>query len=985
MLTILLLVAGAVYGAIAGASGHARSKIATAQSRQGQLPADAALAISRGLGGDFPTYRLAPSTGGFVAHNARQGLIASFGARGATISTRGGARVSIGLQTIGLGNDLHRVSWARPLARANRVEYRRGGTTEWFANGPAGIEQGFTVDSEPSATSNGTLTLALGISGTLTVRPGTGGSLVLFGADGKAVLRYGDLSVTDARGRALPAHMAVEHGRISISVDARGARYPLTVDPLLNQIGELYESAGAAEDMFGAAIAASGSTVVVGETLTEVGGHYRAGAAYVFTEGAGGWASATQIGKLVASNPESEESFGGAVAISGKTIVVGAPGRKSGSGVNAGGAYVYTEPAKGWGETPEQTQAAEFINSEDVAEYEFGLSVAITGETIIVGTPRYRNYEHSVTPGADGAVFLFREPAGGWSHEPNALETQSATLVPHESEVEEDGNFGYSVAIGSSGGEQIIVAGAPGEPVGTEPTKYRRGIVFIFTEPAGGWVQSGPRYPQVQLTASDGTEFASLGQSVSMSGGIVAADASRATVGAVETGATYVFTPPVSGWASESEQTQAAKLTATGATEALSYEGSVAIEGDTIVSGAQGKNAYLFAMPSSGWSGEIHQSAEFAAKIWAVGLSGGDALMGALTAKPPSGTGAINQGAVDIVPFAPLVSTGAASASELAATVVGTVNPDQTTLSSCQFQYGTSSSYGQEVPCSSFPTTGATPSPVSAELPSLAPGTTYHYRILATNAVDTSYGEDKTLTTTATAGKSPESTTPTTTTPTTTTPTTTTPTTPTATTPPSVGPTVAPQPSPALACTTAQVALINVVQQGSHVLITGAARLVLAGKRVSIKFLATHKVVATATIAANGTFSASASLPPAKVRETNLARYEAVVGSLHSLNLKLDRRMYMTSATRSGAHVLLSGYVTGSFKPGSVVKILLRVTCSTEKAIAKVKLTGSGRFSATVPAPAGAASQIAVYRGTTSVLKDGHPETTFTLPTPPSA
>ncbi len=96
-----------------------------------------------------------------------------------------------------------------------------------------------------------------------------------------------------------------------------------------------------------------------------------------------------------------------------------------------------------------------------MTEYEFGLSVAITGETIIVGTPRYRNYEHSVTPGADGAVFLFQEPAGGWAHEPHALETQTATLVPHESEVEEDGHFGHSVAIGSSGGEQTVVVGAP--------------------------------------------------------------------------------------------------------------------------------------------------------------------------------------------------------------------------------------------------------------------------------------------------------------------------------------------------------------------------------------------------------------------------------------------------------------------------------------------------------------------------------------------
>jgi hypothetical protein len=153
---------------------------------------------------------------------------------------------------------------------------------------------------------------------------------------------------------------------------------------------------------------------------------------------------------------------------------------------------------------------------------------------------------------------------------------------------------------------------------------------------------------------------------------------------------------------------------------------------------------------------------------------------------------------------------------------------------------------------------------------------------------------------------------------------------------------------------------------------------------VSIRFLATRKIVASATIAADGTFSATAPLPPAKIRGTNLARYEAVVGSLHSLNLKLERRMYMVSATTSGAHVLLSGYVTGSFKAGTAVKILLRVTCSKEEVVATVKLTRSGKFSATVPAPTGAASQIAVYRATTIVLDDGHRGATFTLPTPPS-
>jgi hypothetical protein len=66
------------------------------------------------------------------------------------------------------------------------------------------------------------------------------------------------------------------------------------------------------------------------------------------------------------------------------------------------------------------------------------------------------------------------------------------------------------------------------------------------------------------------------------------------------------------------------------------------------------------------------------------------------------------------------------------------------------------------------------------------------------------------------------------------------------------------------------------------------------------------------------------------------------------------------------------------------VKILLRVTCSKEDVVATVKLTRSGKFSATVPAPASAAKQIAVYRASTTVLDDGHREATFTLPTPPS-
>lgn len=921
--------------------------------------------------------------GGYLARNQRQGLTASFAGGGATVSTHGGEQTSIALQSIGLGAARHPVGPARPLVRGNRVEYRRGGATEWFANGPAGVEQGFTIARPHVGSQSSELTLTLGVSGTLAVRPGTAGGLMLVGAGGKAVLRYGDLIVTDATGRKLPAHMTAQRGRVSISVDASGAHYPVTVDPLINEVGELYASDGVKEAELGDAVAASGTTVVVGDD-TALRSGVEVGAAYVFTEGEGGWATATQVAKLISATPQKEEEFGTSVAVSGSTIVVGAPGREGHGGFGGGAAFVYSEPAGGWGADKENTHAVELINSEDVAEYEFGHSVAISGETIVVGSPQYRDYvQNLTTPAAEGAAFVFVQPAAGWSSAPSPS-VQTATLDIHEAEGEEHvTHVGESVAINEQGTNQTIVVGAPGAQVGTEFDKYRRGIVFLYARPAEGWVKAPDKefFPAGKLTASPSNEYAELGVSVSASGGVIAAGARYAEVEGIKHGAAYVFTAPAAGWTAVHEQTQAAELTNPGTSELDEFGRSVAVEGSTVAVAGLAKNIFLFAMPSGGWSGEPHQSAEFTAGpksnetgIFSVALGGGEVFAGRESASPPGEKGNEFQGSVDVVPYAPLIVTDAATGlTAQGGSLQGTLNPDQTTVSSCSFQYGTTTAYGSEIPCSSFRATGTAAESVTAALTGLETGTTYHYRAVAANSVDTSYGADETFTPAAASSAGPESTTTTATTATNT-----------STTLATVVSAVAPQLSPVLGCTTAQVALINVVQQGSHVLITGAARLVLAGKRVSIRFLATGKTVAAATIASDGTFSASAPLPAAKLRGTNRARYEAVVGSLRSLNLKLERRMYMVSATHSGTRVLLSGYVTGSFKAGTIVKLLLRVTCSKEEVIAKTKLSRSGRFTASVPAPTGAASQIAVYRATTTVLDGGHPETTFTLPTPPS-
>ena len=975
----------------------ARRASGPASRTQVQLPAAATLAVSRGLGADLAAYRLVRAPGGFLARNPRQRLTASFGARGATVSTRDGAHASIALRAIGSAGALHPVGTAQPLAHSNRVEYRRGAATEWFANGPAGVEQGFTVASAPSGGADGALTLALGLSGTLTARPGTAGGLVLSGVGGKAALRYGDLSVSDASGKALPARMTVAHGRLLISVDTRGARYPLTVDPLMS-VAELYASPATENEELGYSVAASGNTVVAGAPAATVGGHKSAGAAYVFTEGPSGWSSSTQAAELLPSTSEESAEFGHSVAISGKTIVVGSP-RATAIGPDNGAAYVFSEPTGpgGWSSAAVQHQAAVLWDTEDQVYPEFGKSVAIVGETIVVGSPSYVNYVYKPTfkeHPATGAAFVFVQPTGGWSAK--AQQYQSFTLMETEKEYleyEEEDFFGASVAIDETDGEQTVVVTASDAKVGEN---YEQGAAFIFNRPKAGWTGNPlESSPGATLTNSNGVAYEKLGQAsgkgafgaesqtVAISGNeiVVGAPEAQDGVNAYE-GAAYVFTEPAGGWEAQAAQHQAAKLLPADGKADSEFGKTVAAETPIVMVGSAG-NGYVYSMPAGGWSGEPHQGSELEGYVSSVALVPGYALVGELGRKPPKETGDSLQGAVEVIPLGPIVTTGSTSTTTTSsATVEGSVAPNRNAVSMCVFQYGTSAAYGAEVPCAqAVAGEGSIPTTVTAVLTGLTPDTTYHYRVIATNADGTSYGLDRTFTTSSAeepekAKEEPPNTG--------TTMTATTSTTPGVPSSPAVVSTVGPQISPALACSTAQVALINVVTQGSHVLITGAARLVLAGKRVSIKFLATGKIVASATIAADGTFSASAPLPPAKIRETNLARYEASVGSLHSLNLKLDRRMYMVSATRSGAHVLLSGYVTGSFKAGSEVKILLRVTCSKEEVIAKVKLTRSGKFSATVPAPSAAASQIAVYRATTSVLKDGHPERTFTLPTPPS-
>ena len=95
----------------------------------------------------------------------------------------------------------------------------------------------------------------------------------------------------------------------------------------------------------------------------------------------------------------------------------------------------------------------------------------------------------------------------------------------------------------------------------------------------------------------------------------------------------------------------------------------------------------------------------------------------------------------------PAATTGSASGvAQTSATVSGTVNPNGA-VTTCTFEYGTSTSYGSSVACGSSPGSGTSGVAVSAALSGLAAGTTYHYRLVARNAGGTVNGSDQTFTT----------------------------------------------------------------------------------------------------------------------------------------------------------------------------------------------------------------------------------------------
>ena len=142
----------------------------------------------------------------------------------------GGQRFSLSATGIGRAGRLLPAPARRVRAHGNRIAVTAPGLTEWFTAEPVGIEQGFTVGRRPSGR-EGSFEIAIALRGAAARRSGAG---IAFEYGGRVVASYGALSAVDATGRRLPADVRVARGRFELVISDRNARYPVTVDPLVN-------------------------------------------------------------------------------------------------------------------------------------------------------------------------------------------------------------------------------------------------------------------------------------------------------------------------------------------------------------------------------------------------------------------------------------------------------------------------------------------------------------------------------------------------------------------------------------------------------------------------------------------------------------------------------------------------------------------------------------------------------------------------------
>lgn len=391
--------------------------------------------------------------------------------------------------------------------------------------------------------------------------------------------------------------------------------------------------------LFGSSVAVSGKTAVFGAIFDDDDEVF-SGAAYVFIHNGDSW---SQQAKLKADDPEASDLFGRSVAISGDTIVVGAF-QDDDNGDSSGAAYVFVRSGSSW------SQQAKLTPSHSAAGDQFGYSVAISGDTVVIGAIGDEDNGRS-----SGAAYVFVRSGGNWSQQEKLTASDAAAVDI----------FGNSVAVS----EDTIVIGAPGDDDGGTSS----GSAYVFMRSAGNWNQ------QAKLTASDVARGDEFGWSVSASEDKVIIGAHFDDSG----GAAYVFVRDGSSWR------QQQKLSANDEASGDDFGYSVTLLEDIAVIGAidnddkgeESGSAYVFVLNGSNWIEQAKLTANDGAADdqfgWSVAVSGDMVVIGTPRDDDNIGT---DSGSVYMFPFTQIsindvsLAEGGTGATTLSFTVTRTNN-----------------------------------------------------------------------------------------------------------------------------------------------------------------------------------------------------------------------------------------------------------------------------------------------------------------------
>ena len=305
--------------------------------------------------------------------------------------------------------------------------------------------------------------------------------------------------------------------------------------------------------------------------------------------------------KLVASDAAAGDQFGFSVSISGDTVLVGA-WFDGDAGSLSGSAYIYQNDGP-W------TEVAKATASDAAPNDWLGRSVSISGDVALVGAPRDDDACSGDPNCNSGSAYVYRFSGTAWVEETKLTASDAAATD----------DFGGSVSI--FGDTAVVGARKDDDP-------NNSGSAYVYRFNGTAWVE------EAKLTASDATLADNFGSSVSISGDVVLVGAASDSDSGTQSGSAYVFRYDGAAWVEE------AKLTASDAAAFDQFGTDVSINGDTALIGAfqdsdagfSSGSAYVFRYDGTTWIEEAKLTASDTAPEDSFGesvsVSGDTALIG---------------------------------------------------------------------------------------------------------------------------------------------------------------------------------------------------------------------------------------------------------------------------------------------------------------------------------------------------------------------